>query len=54
MTRVILPNALPIIVQAALLVGSAILFEAGLVFLDSATRMSSLGPDHRLKPDLYP
>jgi peptide/nickel transport system permease protein len=34
MTRVILPNALPpIIVQAALMVGSAILFEAGLAFL---------------------
>ena len=33
-TRVILPNALPpIIVQAALMVGSAILFEAGLAFL---------------------
>ena len=33
--RVILPNALPpIIVQAALMVGSAILFEAGLSFLD--------------------
>lgn len=32
--RVILPNALPpIIVQAALMVGSAILFEAGLSFL---------------------
>lgn len=32
--RVILPNALPpIIVQAALMVGSAILFEAGLAFL---------------------
>jgi len=32
--RVILPNALPpIIVQAALLVGFAILFEAGLSFL---------------------
>ena len=34
MTRVILPNALPpIMVQAALMVGSAILFEAGLAFL---------------------
>ncbi len=34
MSRVILPNALPpIIVQAALMVGSAILFEAGLSFL---------------------
>ncbi len=34
MFRVILPNALPpIIVQAALMVGSAILFEAGLSFL---------------------
>ena len=34
MTQVILPNALPpIIVQAALMVGSAILFEAGLSFL---------------------
>ena len=34
MIRVILPNALPpIIVQAALMVGSAILFEAGLAFL---------------------
>jgi len=34
MTSVILPNALPpIIVQAALMVGSAILFEAGLAFL---------------------
>ena len=33
-TKVILPNALPpIIVQAALMVGSAILFEAGLAFL---------------------
>ena len=33
-TRVILPNALPpIIVQAALMVGLAILFEAGLAFL---------------------
>ena len=33
-SRVILPNALPpIIVQAALMVGSAILFEAGLSFL---------------------
>ena len=32
--KVILPNALPpIIVQAALMVGSAILFEAGLSFL---------------------
>ena len=32
--QVILPNALPpIIVQAALMVGSAILFEAGLAFL---------------------
>jgi peptide/nickel transport system permease protein len=35
MFRVILPNALPpIIVQAALMVGSAILFEAGLSFLN--------------------
>ena len=34
MFRIILPNALPpIIVQAALMVGSAILFEAGLSFL---------------------
>jgi len=34
MFKVILPNALPpIIVQAALMVGSAILFEAGLSFL---------------------
>lgn len=34
MLRVILPNALPpIIVQSALMVGSAILFEAGLSFL---------------------
>lgn len=34
MFRVILPNALPpIIVQSALMVGSAILFEAGLAFL---------------------
>ena len=34
MFRVILPNALPpIIVQSALMVGSAILFEAGLSFL---------------------
>ena len=34
MFRVILPNALPpIIVQAALMVGTAILFEAGLSFL---------------------
>ncbi|MEM6617669.1 MAG: ABC transporter permease [Pseudomonadota bacterium] len=34
MLRVMLPNALPpIIVQAALMVGSAILFEAGLSFL---------------------
>lgn len=34
MLKVILPNALPpIIVQAALMVGSAILFEAGLSFL---------------------
>lgn len=34
MSKVILPNALPpIIVQAALMVGSAILFEAGLSFL---------------------
>ena len=33
-TKVILPNALPpIVVQAALMVGSAILFEAGLAFL---------------------
>ncbi|MGA1759599.1 MAG: ABC transporter permease, partial [Paracoccaceae bacterium] len=34
MFRIILPNALPpIIVQSALMVGSAILFEAGLSFL---------------------
>ena len=44
-TRVILPNALPpIIVQAALMVGSAILFEAGLAFLGlSDPNVVSLG-----------
>ena len=43
--RVILPNALPpIIVQAALMVGSAILFEAGLSFLGlTAPNVASWG-----------
>ena len=54
MTRVILPNALPpIIVQAALMVGSAILFEAGLAFLGLSAQMSSAGARSSLKPDLY-
>ena len=53
---VILPNALPpIVVQSCLMVGSAILFEAGAVLpRPERPQRGELGPDHRLEPALHP
>ena len=56
MSRVIFPNALPpLIVSSTLIMGTAILFEAGLAFLGLGDANNTrLGSDDRLEPKQLP